>query len=60
MKEKLFAATSADTLRAKCDTGHPAPWLLRSTWVGAWEADEASKAPPVRPLREGPRLSRRR
>ena len=43
MKEKLFAATSADTLRSKCGTGHPAR-LLRSTWVGAWEVEEAPKA----------------
>tara|TARA_B100000676_G_C17829117_1_gene706840 strand:- start:470 stop:694 length:225 start_codon:yes stop_codon:yes gene_type:complete len=43
MKQKLFAATSADTLRFKCGTGHPAR-LLRSTWVGAWEVEEALKA----------------
>ena len=46
VKEKLFAATSADTLRSKCGTGHPAR-RLRSAWVEAWEADDAPKALPM-------------
>jgi NAD(P)H-dependent flavin oxidoreductase YrpB (nitropropane dioxygenase family) len=46
VKEKIFAATSADTLRSKCGTGHPAR-RLRSAWVEAWEADGAPKPLPM-------------
>ena len=46
VKEKIFAATSADTLRSRCGTGHPAR-RLRSAWVNAWEADDA---PPPLPM----------
>ena len=46
VKEKLFAATSADTLRSKCGTGYPAR-RLRSAWVEAWEADDAPKVLPM-------------
>ena len=46
VKEKIFAATSADTLRSKCGTGHPAR-RLRSAWVEAWEAEDAPKALPM-------------
>ena len=42
----LFAATSADTLRSRCGTGHPAR-RLRSAWVNAWEAEDA---PPPLPM----------
>ena len=46
VKEKLFAATSSDTLRSRCGTGHPAR-RLRSAWVDAWEAEGAPKALPM-------------
>ena len=46
VKEKIFAATSADTLRSRCGTGHPAR-RLRSAWVNAWEAEDA---PPPLPM----------
>lgn len=46
VKEKIFAATSGDTVRSKCGTGHPAR-RLRSAWVEAWEADDAPKALPM-------------
>ncbi len=46
VKEKIFAATSADTLRSRCGTGHPAR-RLRSAWVNAREADDA---PPPLPM----------
>lgn len=46
VKEKIFAATSSDTLRSKCGTGHPAR-RLRSAWVEAWEAEDAPKALPM-------------
>ncbi len=46
VKEKIFAATSMDTLRSKCGTGHPAR-RLRSAWVEAWEAEGAPKPLPM-------------
>lgn len=46
VKEKIFAATSSDTLRSKCGTGHPAR-RLRSAWVEAWEAEDAPKPLPM-------------
>jgi NAD(P)H-dependent flavin oxidoreductase YrpB (nitropropane dioxygenase family) len=46
VKEKLFAATSSDTLRSRCGTGHPAR-RLRSAWVEAWEAEDAPKPLPM-------------
>ncbi|MDD9926131.1 MAG: nitronate monooxygenase [Rhodospirillaceae bacterium] len=46
VKEKIFAATSSDTLCSKCGTGHPAR-RLRSAWVDAWEADTAPKPLPM-------------
>ena len=46
VKEKIFAATSADTLRSKCGTGHPAR-RLRSAWVEAWEVSDAPEALPM-------------
>lgn len=46
VKEKIFAATSSDTLRSKCGTGHPAR-RLRSVWVEAWEAEGAPKPLPM-------------
>lgn len=46
VKEKIFAATSTDTLRSKCGTGHPAR-RLRLAWVEAWEAEGAPKPLPM-------------
>jgi len=46
VKEKIFAATSADTLRSRCGTGHPARRLC-SAWVDAWEAEGAPKPLPM-------------
>ena len=46
VREKLFAATSSDTLRSRCGTGKPAR-RLRSAWVDAWEADDAPRALPM-------------
>src|SRR3972149_3675491 len=37
LKQKLFAATSSDTMRSKCSTGKPARRLI-SEWVKAWES----------------------
>ena len=46
VKEKLFAATSSDTLRSRCGTGKPAR-RLRSAWVDAWESRDAPDALPM-------------
>ncbi len=46
IREKLFEATSSDTLRSRCGTGKPAR-RLRSAWVDAWEAEGAPKALPM-------------
>jgi NAD(P)H-dependent flavin oxidoreductase YrpB (nitropropane dioxygenase family) len=46
LKEKLFAASSSDTLKSKCGTGKPAR-RLRSAWVEAWETKDAPEALPM-------------
>jgi len=46
LKQKLFAATSSDTMRSKCSTGKPARRLI-SEWVKAWESPEAPKPLPM-------------
>jgi NAD(P)H-dependent flavin oxidoreductase YrpB (nitropropane dioxygenase family) len=40
VKEKLLAATSADTVRSRCKTGKPAR-QLRSAWTDEWDRDDS-------------------
>jgi NAD(P)H-dependent flavin oxidoreductase YrpB (nitropropane dioxygenase family) len=40
VKEKLFAASSRDTVRSRCLTGKPIR-QLRTPWVAAWEEPDA-------------------
>ncbi len=46
MKKKLFAATSSDTFRSRCNTGKPARRVV-SEWAAAWEAPGAPKMLPM-------------
>lgn len=46
LKRKLFAATSSDTVRSRCNTGKPTRRIV-SEWVRAWESPEAPKTLPM-------------
>jgi len=46
VKEKMLAATSRDTVRAKSRTGKPSR-QLRSAWTDAWEAPQAPQPLPM-------------
>ncbi|MEQ8494046.1 MAG: nitronate monooxygenase [Gammaproteobacteria bacterium] len=46
VKEKMLAASSRDTVRAKSRTGKPSR-QLRSAWTAAWEAPEAPAPLPM-------------
>ncbi|WP_373491219.1 NAD(P)H-dependent flavin oxidoreductase [Parasphingorhabdus sp.] len=46
VKEKMLAATSRDTVRARSRTGKPSR-QLRSPWTDAWEADNAPTPLPM-------------
>ncbi len=46
IKKKIFAATSADTIRSPYNTGKPTR-RLKSAWTDAWEQENAPKALPM-------------
>ncbi len=46
VKEKMLAATSRDTVRARSRTGKPSR-QLRSAWTDAWEAPQAPQPLPM-------------
>jgi NAD(P)H-dependent flavin oxidoreductase YrpB (nitropropane dioxygenase family) len=46
VKQKLLAASSADTLRTRCFTGKPSR-QVRTAWTDAWEAADAPKPLPA-------------
>ena len=46
VKKKLFAATSSDTVRSRCNTGKPTRRIV-SDWVTAWESSGAPKTLPM-------------
>jgi len=46
VKEKMLAATSRDTVRARSRTGKPSR-QLRSPWTDAWQAEGAPSALPM-------------
>jgi NAD(P)H-dependent flavin oxidoreductase YrpB (nitropropane dioxygenase family) len=46
VKQKMLAASAADTVRSRSLTGKPAR-MLRSAWTDEWEADQAPAALPM-------------
>ena len=46
IKEKMFAATSGDTIRSRCGTGKPTRRMV-SGWTDAWEEEGAPKPLPM-------------
>lgn len=46
LKSKLFASSSSDTRKTRCNSGKPAR-RLRSAWVDAWEAPGAPEPLPM-------------
>jgi NAD(P)H-dependent flavin oxidoreductase YrpB (nitropropane dioxygenase family) len=46
VKQKMLAASAADTVRSRSLTGKPAR-MLRSAWTDEWEGDQAPAALPM-------------
>lgn len=46
VREKLFAATSQDTVRSRCASGKPVR-QLRTPWVDAWASEDAAEPLPM-------------
>ncbi len=46
LKRKLFAASSSDTVRSRCNTGKPTRRIV-SAWSLAWEAPDAPQPLPM-------------
>lgn len=46
LKRKLFAASSSDTVRSRCNTGKPTRRIV-SAWSMAWESPAAPKTLPM-------------